>query len=382
MSEVHSGSATFDPRRYSRQIILSEVGVVGQRRLKQARVLVVGGGGLGCPALLYLAAAGVGTIGLVENDRVDISNLHRQILFDTDQVGLLKVDAGLDRLHRLNPECRLIRHPGWLDAQSAELLLTDYDLVLDATDNFSTRYLVNDAALLLDKPVVSASVFQFSGQLTVFHGARGPCYRCLYPEAPSEGMVPPCSESGVLGAVPGALGALQAAQAIKLILGVGESMLGKLLSVDLFEMSARTLSFDARADCVCLQRDASALRALIDAGAAPAACDLGAQEDEAAPGEVAAWREAQPGLLLLDVRESWERGICQIAGSIWIPLAELARREAELPTSRRIVVYCHRGGRSRRAVDALKACGRVDVWTLQGGIQAWARTVDTSLTLY
>jgi molybdopterin/thiamine biosynthesis adenylyltransferase/rhodanese-related sulfurtransferase len=382
MTEVHSGTSAFDPRRYSRQIILSEVGEAGQRRLKDARVLVVGGGGLGCPALVYLAAAGVGTIGLVENDAVDLSNLHRQILFDTDQVGHLKVDAALNRLHRLNPECRLVRHSEWLDGKVAESLIAGYDLVLDATDNFSTRYLINDAALLLDKPVVSASVFQFSGQLTVFHGSRGPCYRCLYPDAPPEGMVPSCSESGVLGAVPGALGALQAAQAIKLILGVGEPMIGKLLNFDLFDMSSRTLSFDARSDCPCHWRDGAALRALIAARAEPATCDLQMAGDEAAPCEVEAWRGEQPDLLLIDVREAWEREICQIVGSIWIPLGELPKRGSELPTDRRLVVYCHKGGRSRRAVDILKASGRVDVWNLQGGIQAWARSVDTSLAPY
>ncbi|HXV76131.1 MAG TPA: molybdopterin-synthase adenylyltransferase MoeB [Candidatus Polarisedimenticolaceae bacterium] len=382
--EVDRGLA-LDPReiaRYSRHLTLPEVGMEGQLRLRAASVLVVGAGGLGSPAALYLAAAGVGRLGLVEFDRVDLSNLQRQILYGTDDVGRPKLEHAARRLAEVNPHVRIDRHELRLDATNALEILRGYDLVLDGTDNFPTRYLVNDACVMLGKPNVYGSIFRFEGQVSVFSTAGGPCYRCLYAEPPAPGEVPNCAEGGVLGVLPGIIGTLQATEAIKLILGRGEPLVGRLLLFNALEMRFRELRLRRDAGCpVCGEHPTIRELATNAAGCATGDGD-GASIPEIDSPTLERRLAGERPPLLLDVRtrEEWE--ICRIDGAFLIPLDELPRRLAELEPSREIVVYCHLGGRSARAVEWLRGRGYRGAVNLEGGIDGWSIGVDPRVPRY
>ena len=379
-------------QRYSRHLIMPEVGVDGQRRLKAAKVLCVGAGGLGSPSSLYLAAAGVGTIGLVDFDKVDVSNLQRQILYSTADVGTSKLAAASARLKGLNPEVNVVMHETALTSANALEIFRQYDIVVDGADNFPTRYLVNDACVLTGKPNVYGSIFRFDGQASVFAAPGGPCYRCLYPEPPPPGLVPSCAEGGVLGVLPGIVGTIQAAEAIKLIIGAGESLAGRLLLFDALQMSFRTLKLHRDPACpVC--GDAPTIKALIDyeqfcgitpatrAGAAPAL----PPEFETTVDELKARIDRGDDIWILDVREKTEYDICRIPGSTLIPLGELGKRIEELPQgpgAPEIIVHCKMGGRSAKAVALLKEKGFTRVSNLGGGILAWIDRVDPTLPKY
>jgi len=370
-------------RRYSRHLIMPEVGTEGQRRLKAARVLVVGTGGLGSPLGLYLAAAGVGTLGLVDFDVVDRSNLQRQVLYGDADVGRPKIEAAVERLHGVNPHIRLEPHEIRLESSNALELFADYDLVVDGTDNFPTRYLVNDACVLSGKPNVYGSIFRFEGQVSVFWGAEGPCYRCLFPEPPPPGLVPSCAEGGVLGVLPGIIGALQANEAIKLILGAGESLVGRLLLFDALRMRFRELTLRKSPDCpVCSEHPTQT--GLIDY---QQFCGISGDEAETTEFDVdvrrlARWREEGRDFQLLDVRNPPEWEICRIEGSKLIPLHELPERVNELDTAGSLVVYCHTGVRSGQAVGFLRQMGFERAVNLAGGIEAWSVEVDPSVPRY
>jgi adenylyltransferase/sulfurtransferase len=368
--------------RYSRHLLLPEVGVEGQARLKHARVLLVGAGGLGSPAALYLAAAGVGTLGIVEFDAVDLTNLQRQILHGTSQVGRSKLDSAGARLRDLNPEVRVEPFATRLTSTNAREVLEGFDLVVDGSDNFPTRYLVNDACVLLNKPLVYGSIFRFEGQVSVFDAARGPCYRCLYSEPPPPGLVPSCAEGGVLGVLPGVIGSLQALEALKLVLCVGEPLIGRLVLFDALRLRFRELELRKDPDCpVCGARPT--ITELIDY---EAFCGVGAH----APADVAEITatelreildQGQP-VQLLDVREPHEHQIVSLPASRLIPLRELPSRLAELDPRAELVVHCHHGARSRQAVEMLRGAGFGRARSLAGGIDAWAVEVDPALPRY
>ncbi len=374
-------------RRYSRHLIMPEVGVDGQRRLKSASVLCIGAGGLGSPAALYLAAAGVGRLGIVDFDAVDFSNLHRQILHGTPDVGRPKLQSARDRLHAINPEIRIDTYETSLTSKNALDLFRDYDVILDGTDNFPTRYLVNDACVLLGKPNAYGSIFRFEGQASVFAAPGGPCYRCLYPQPPPPGLVPSCAEGGVLGVLPGVIGTIQATEAIKLILGVGQPLVGRLLLYDALTMRFRELKLRRDPACpVC--GDRPTVTALIDydqfCGVAPAAGAAPAVPETTVE-ELKARLDNKDNVFVLDVREPNEFQICRIAGSTLIPLGELPKRLAELPTGADapdIVVHCKMGGRSAKAVRQLLDRGFTRVQNLSGGILAWIDRVDPTQPKY
>jgi adenylyltransferase/sulfurtransferase len=366
--------------RYSRHLTLPGVGVEGQLRLRAASVLLVGAGGLGSPLGIYLAAAGVGRIGLVEFDVVDLSNLQRQILYGSSDIGRSKLQLARRRLHELNPHVKIECHEARLSAANALELLRAYDLVIDGTDNFPTRYLVSDACVLLGKPNVYGSIFRFEGQVSVFWAEKGPCYRCLFPEPPPPGSVPNCAEGGVLGVLPGTIGTLQATEAIKLILGRGDSLIGRLLLFDALEMRFRELKLRKDPDCpACGER--ATLRELIDyeaACAAPAetsAFEIGVQELKGRLGQ------ARPPLLV-DVRTPQEWAICRLDGARLIPVLELPDRVQELDPGREIVFYCHLGARSGRAAAFLAQRGFAQVRSLKGGIDAWSLEIDPAIPRY
>ena len=366
--------------RYARHLTLPEVGMEGQQRLRAASVLVVGAGGLGSPVAIYLAAAGVGCIGLVDFDAVDLSNLQRQVLYGSGDVGRLKLDPARRRIEELNPHVRVVAHKTRLDASNAFDLLRDYDVVIDGTDNFPTRYLVNDACVMLGKPNVYGSVFRFEGQVAVFWAERGPCYRCLYPDPPPPGAVPNCAEGGVLGVLPGIIGTLQATEAIKLIVGCGELLLGRLLLFDGLEMRFRELKLRKDPDCpVCSEHPR--IRELADE---QVACE--AQAGAAVPGidvvELQARLNGGAAPLLLDVRTRQEWEICRLEQALLLPIQELEQRLGELDPEAAIVVYCHSGMRSATAVDLLRRHGFRNVLDLRGGIDAWAARVDPSMPRY
>jgi adenylyltransferase/sulfurtransferase len=379
-------------RRYSRHLIMPEVGVEGQRRLKAARVLCVGAGGLGSPASLYLAAAGVGTLGLVDFDTVDFSNLQRQVLYDTADVGRPKLAAASARLTGLNPEVNVVVHDTALKSANALDILGQYDVIVDGADNFPTRYLVNDACVLLGKPNAYGSIFRFDGQASVFAVKGGPCYRCLYPEPPPPGLVPSCAEGGVLGVLPGVVGTIQATEAIKLIVGVGEPLIGRLLLFDALRMTFRTLKLRRDPACpVC--GDAPTVRALIDyeqfCGLTPAAhaVDPAAlpAEQEASVEELKSHLDRRDPIWVLDVREPREFEICRIPGSTLIPLGELPKRLGELPqgaAAPEIIVHCKSGVRSAKAVKLLRENGILRARNLKGGILAWIDRIDPNLPRY
>jgi len=370
--------------RYSRHLTLPEVGLDGQLRLRSAKVLVVGAGGLGSPFAMYLAAAGVGRLGLVDFDVVDASNLQRQLLYGSRDVGRPKLERARERIHDINPLVEVEVHPVRLGAGNALSILDGYDVILDGTDNFATRYLVNDACVLQGKPNVYGSIFRFEGQVSVFWSARGPCYRCLYPEPPPPGAVPSCAEGGVLGVLPGVIGTLQATEAIKLILGRGRPLLGRLVLFDALEMRFREVSLRKDPACPACGENAT-IRELADTAAV---CEVApAAEDAGRPVEIAplALRDRlvqTDAPLLLDVRTREEWAICRIEGATWIPLQDLPRRSEELDPGREIVVYCHVGGRSAQAVQYLLSRGFPRVSNLTGGIRAWAASVDPSMPRY
>ncbi len=358
--------------RYSRHLLLPQIGREGQRRLKNARVLVVGAGGLGSPVLLYLAAAGVGTIGVVDDDVVEASNLQRQVVHGTDDVGRPKVDSAADAVARVNPLVRVVPHRERLTRDNALEVVGGYDLVLDGTDNFPTRYLVSDACVLAGVPLVWGSILRFDGQVSVFWAAHGPTYRDLFPAPPPAGSVPSCGEAGVLGAVCAMVGSVMAAEAIKLVTGAGDPLVGRLMVLDSLAMTWRTLT---------VQRDPSAepVTALAQAPAAGPADDV----PTVSAAELATLL-ADDEVLLVDVREADEREIVAIPGALHVPLGGFrsGRAQAELPTDRPIVLHCKAGGRSAEALTLLRAAGREDVRHLGGGVLAWVRDIDPTLPTY
>lgn len=371
-------------RRYSRHLIMPEVGMEGQKKLKAARVLCIGAGGLGSPMALYLAAAGVGRLGLVDFDVVDYSNLHRQIIHSTKDVGRPKLESARDRLKALNPDIHVETHEVRLTSANALELFSQYDIVADGTDNFPTRYLVNDACVLSGKPNVYGSIFRFEGQASVFALPDGPCYRCLYPEPPPPGLVPSCAEGGVLGILPGIIGVIQATEAVKLILGQGRSLAGRLLLFDALEMKFRELKLRKDADCpICGTH--RTIHQLIDyeqfCGLAEPPADQAAIPVISVE-ELKAKMDRSEDFYLLDVREPNEYDICKISGSHLIPLGQLQSRVHELSTAGDIVVHCKSGMRSAKAVQFLRESGFRRVRNLQGGILAWAERIDPSTPRY
>jgi sulfur-carrier protein adenylyltransferase/sulfurtransferase len=371
-------------RRYSRHLLLPEVGMEGQRAIKAAKVLCVGAGGLGSPVAMYLAAAGVGTLGIVDYDVVDYSNLQRQLLHMTRDVGRPKVESARDRLNAINPEVRVEVHGGSLSSANAFDLLSRYDLVVDGTDNFPTRYLVNDACVLTRTPYVYGSIFQFEGQASIFAAENGPCYRCLYPEPPPPGLVPSCAEGGVLGVLPGIIGTIQATEALKLIVKAGTSLVGRLLILDALQMKFREVRLRRDPECpVC--GDHPSIRELQDyeqfcgtkppAGlAADPGFDISAEELK-----LALNGDRPP--VLLDVREPMEFQINRLPGAVLVPLGELPENLGEIDGTRDIVVYCHHGIRSVRAVEFLRGAG-FRARNLKGGITAWIDRVDPTMLRY
>jgi len=371
--------------RYSRHLIMPEVGMDGQLKLKRAKVLMVGSGGLGAPLGLYLAAAGVGRLGIVDFDTVDFTNLQRQVIFGASDVGRKKLEAARERLANLNPEIRIDTYETRLTSDNALDILRDYDIVVDGTDNFPTRYLVNDACVLLGKPNVYGSIFRFEGQASIFGYPGGPCYRCLYPEPPPPGLVPSCAEGGVLGVLPGIIGCIQAMETIKLILGSGEPLVGRLLLFDALGMRFRELKLRKNPECpVCGEHPT--VTKLIDYAQF---CGIRGEE---APAQTAAVPEITPkqlkqrldrgdDLYILDVREPHEYQICNLNGHL-IPLGELPKRVSELDSSREIVAHCRSGKRSAEAVEFLTKAGFRKIWNLKGGILAWSDEVDPSVPKY
>jgi adenylyltransferase/sulfurtransferase len=369
--------------RYSRHLIIPEVGVEGQLKLKQAKVLLVGAGGLGAPLGLYLTAAGVGRIGVVDFDVVDVTNLQRQVIHGTSDVGRKKLDSAADSMREINPAVQIDKYDVALTSENALDILKDYDLVIDGTDNFPTRYLVNDACVLLKKPNVYGSIFRFEGQATVFAYEGGPCYRCLYPEPPPPGLVPSCAEGGVLGILPGTIGLIQATEAVKLILGIGEPLVGRLLLYDALGMRFRELKLRRNPECpVC--GDYPTVTKLIDyqqfCGVTPKETPVDTSEIDAV--ELKAKMDRKDPFVLLDVREPHEFQICRIPGSVLIPLGDLPKRVGELDSSAEIVAHCKMGGRSAKAVEFLRQAGFKNVRNMKGGILAWSDKVDATVPKY
>lgn len=398
-----------ETRRYGRHLVLPEVGMEGQQRLKAARVLLVGSGGLGSPAALYLAAAGVGRLGIVDFDVVDASNLQRQVLYGESDLGRPKVQAARDRLADLNPHIEIDVHEQRLRAENVVRLLEGYDLVLDGSDNFPTRYLVNDACVLLGKPLVWGAVLRFEGQVSLFGVEDGPCYRCLFPEPPPAGLVPSCAEGGVLGVLPGIIGSLQANEAIKWILGVGEPLSGRFLVFDALRSTFRELTLPKNPDCPSCApgrrpelRDLELVCAASSAEATPAAStdphepvsshrsksQMSAQPQSDVPAEIdvhqlASWRQEGVEHVLVDVREVPELAICQIdTDAVHIPLGQIPHRCDELESGALLVVHCHHGGRSAQAVQFLRSRGFDRATNLAGGIDHWSLAIDPSVRRY
>lgn len=369
-------------QRYSRHLILPHVGEPGQRRLKQARVLVVGAGGLGSPAALYLAAAGVGTIGLVDADLVDVSNLQRQVLHGTSTLGLSKLVSAEARLRDLNPFVTVEKFPERLTAANALGIFEGFEVVLDGSDNFPTRYLVNDAAFLSGIPDVYGAIFQFEGQASIFAATDGPCYRCLYAEPPPPGMVPGCAEAGVLGALPGVIGSIQAMEAVKLLLGIGQSLVGRLLLFDALQLQFRELALQRDPACP-LCGESPTVRELIDyeafCGVAPVAFPAGI---EVTPAELQRALAAGRPVVLVDVREVPEWDLVRLEGARLAPLSQLPGLVNALDPAADIVAYCHHGVRSLQAATFLRSVGLPNVRSLAGGIDRWAREIDPGMVRY
>ncbi len=371
--------------RYSRHLILPGVGADGQRRLKRARVLIIGAGGLGSPIAMYLAAAGVGHLGIVDSDVVDRTNLQRQILHGTSDIGRRKTESAAERLAEINPNVEVTGFDVTLTSRNALEILTDYDVIVDGTDNFPTRYLVSDACVILGKPNVHGSIIRFEGQASVFSHESGPCYRCLFREPPPPGLVPNCAEGGVFGVVPGIVGSIQATEAIKIALGLTDTLSGRLLLIDVMRMRFRTVQIQRDPSCpACGTRE---IRELIDydefCGVAPSpASGVGDGVREMAPRDLAARLARGDDLLLIDVREPTEWAVARIDGAQLIPLATLPGISPSLDRSREVVVHCHHGTRSASAVRFLRAEGFERVWNLAGGIARWSAEVDASVPQY
>ena len=375
-------------QRYARHLIMPEVAMDGQKRLKAAKVLCIGTGGLGSPLTLYLAAAGVGTIGLVDFDVVDVSNLQRQIIHFTTDVGRPKVQSAREKLLALNPALKVINHEHPIDSSNALEIFAQYDVIVDGTDNFPTRYLVNDACVLLGKPNVYGSIFRFDGQATVFFPPHGPCYRCLYPEPPPPDLVPNCAEGGVLGILPGFIGVVQATETVKLILGKGRSLMGRLLLYDALDMSVREMKVRKNPKCPICGTNPT-ITGLIDyeafcgvRGSESQPAETLAMSDTITPAELKQEMDRGQTPFILDVRNPEEIAICRIAGSTVIPLPELPQRYGELNPNQRIVVHCKSGIRSAKAIGFLKEAGFPHLQNLTGGILAWIKEIDPSLPTY
>ena len=389
MSSLPSALSPAELARYSRHLQLSELGVSGQEKLRAARVLVVGAGGLGSPATLYLAAAGVGTLGIADFDRVESHNLQRQLLHADASVGQPKVVSAARRLQETNPHVRIVTHDAGVTPENALALFSGYDVIVDGTDNFRSRYLNSDAAVLAGRPLVYGSVFKFEGQVAVFdprHG--GPCYRCLFPEPPAVGSVPGCGEAGVLGAVCGVIGSLQALEAIKLLTGIGEPLRGRLLHYDSLRQHFQTLRLNRDPACPACGSD-PVVRTLDPARYPPATCaPTATMPDTECPLEVSVTvaqqlsASAPDRTMILDVREPHELAICRLPAAKHIPMREIPARLAELPRDRHLLILCHSGGRSRRVTEFLRAQGLHTVSNITGGIDAWSVMLDPSLPRY
>ena len=370
--------------RYSRHLILPEVALEGQQRLKASRVLLIGAGGLGSPLALYLAAAGVGTIGLVDFDVVDVTNLQRQIVHGSKDVGRPKLESARDRLKDLNPHVHVEGFETRLTSENALEIVRDFDIVIDGTDNFATRYLTNDACVILGKPNVYGSIYRFEGQSSVFATEEGPCYRCLYPEPPPPGLVPSCAEGGVLGVLPGLVGTIQATEGIKLLLGIGELLIGRLLLIDALTMQFRAMKLRKNPNCpACGTRE---IRELIDYDQF---CGIGGDPlqdpngiPELTPAELAAKQQRKDDFDLIDVREPHEWAIAKIPGARLVPLSAFTDSLHQFDSARDIVVHCKMGGRSAKAVRQLQAAGFKKVWNLAGGILRWSDDVDPKVPKY
>jgi adenylyltransferase/sulfurtransferase len=383
-SIFNSSLSTDEMRRYARHLIMPEVGTAGQERLKAARVLCIGAGGLGSPVSLYLAAAGVGTLGIVDFDVVDESNLQRQVLFTTGDVGKPKVDRAAERIRALNPFIDVRQFNTKLTSANAFDIFRDFDIIADGTDNFATRYLVNDACVLTGKINVYASIFRFEGQASIFANPSGPCYRCLYPEPPPPGLVPSCAEGGVLGVLPGLLGVIQATEVIKLILGSGEPLVGRLLLVDALSMRFRELKLAKDPECPVCGANPT-VKKLIDY---EQFCGIRGEEQpvsttvpEIQPEELKRRLDAGEDIQVLDVREPFEYQIANLGAKL-IPLGELAQRTGELDSNREIVTHCKGGVRSLKAAEILKQAGFAKVSSMAGGILAWSAKVDPTIPKY
>ena len=373
--------------RYSRHLLIPEVGLEGQRKLKNSSALIIGTGGLGSPVALYLAAAGIGRIGLVDYDVVDLSNLQRQVIHGTSTVGTLKVESARAKLLDLNPDIQVDVYNEPYTSENALRIAADYDIILDGTDNFPTRYLTNDVAVFLGKPNVYASIYRFDGQVSVFYAKEGPCYRCLFPEPPPPGLVPSCAEGGVLGVLPGTIGTLQATEALKVLLGIGEPLIGKLLLYNALDMSFDFVKLKKNPNCRVCGPNAD-VRELIDY---EAFCGVPSHDHEEEGSAGASWditvtelaeRVKTNHLKLIDVREPHELEISRLPNATNIPLGQLASRLSELDSAEDMVLFCKSGNRSARALELLTSAGFKKVKNLKGGINAWAREVDKNLPVY
>jgi len=374
-------------RRYSRHLIIPDVGVTGQKRLKNARVLVVGAGGLGSPALLYLAAAGVGTLGIVEFDTVDESNLQRQVIHGQSDIGRPKAESARDSIREINPYVNVVIHGEALSNDNVMDIFRQYDLIVDGTDNFATRYMVNDAAVLLGKPYVWGSIYRFDGQASVFWAEHGPCYRCLYPEPPPPGMVPSCAEGGVLGVLCASIGSIQVTEAIKLLAGIGEPLLGGLVVYDALEMTYRKIKVRKDPNCAICGENPTVTE-LIDyddfCGAVSEEAQSAALGSTITATDLRDWLDSGKSIDLIDVREPAEWEIVRIPGAHLVPKGEFLNGTAlaDLPQDKQIVLYCKTGVRSAEALAAVKAAGFRDAVHVQGGVVSWIKTVDPSLPIY
>ncbi len=373
-------------KRYSRHLIMPELGMEGQKKLKSGSVLIVGAGGLGCPLAMYLSAAGIGKIGIVDFDVVDFSNLQRQVMYTTDDVGKPKVEVAQKRIQQMNPNTKVSVYNVPFKSNNAEEIAEEYEVLIDGTDNFPTRYMVNDLAVQTGKKNVFGSIFRFDGQLTVFDGKNGPCYRCLYPDPPPPGMVPSCAEGGVLGILPGIVGVMQATETIKVITGIGNPMVGHLLLFDALQMSFRKVKIKKDPKCpVCSENPT--IKELIDY---EQFCGVQVipqekvenEEQEITPIELKEKLDRGEEIYLLDVRNPQEWDICYIENSTLVPLPELTSRLSEIPPDKNIVSICHTGKRSMAAIEVLKDAGIVNVLSLRGGIEEWAAQIDPQMARY
>jgi molybdopterin/thiamine biosynthesis adenylyltransferase/rhodanese-related sulfurtransferase len=385
VSDSQANLTSAEMRRYARHLTIPEFGIEGQRKLRAARVLCIGAGGLGSPIAMYLAAAGVGTIGIVDADVVDESNLQRQLLHSTADVGRSKLDSARERLRGINPHVNVLTHATQFTSENAMDLVKDYDVVIDGTDNFPTRYLSNDVCVFLKKPNVYGSILRFEGQCSVFAPhLGGPCYRCMAPQPPAPGLVPSCAEGGVLGVLPGLIGTMQATETVKLIAGIGEPLIGRLLHVDTLTMKFRTFNLRRDPECpVC--GDHPTITAPIDYEGFCGlrnTMDQGDGEPELSVQELKAMMDGREKFFLLDVREPVEWEIARLPGATLIPLGELPDRLDDVPRNQKVLVHCKSGARSARAVGLLRSAGYEDAWNVAGGINAWSQEIDDTVTLY